>query len=172
MSVCHGLSRLQSCPVLPLSSLLLDYILLYIDEGRGSMSLACVPYIDTYFSHLDGSDIQSVFILCCVIGCWEVIIPASAHYMLSTCYHMSLVPGNLTMTEEIYHQGQNGAFSLPDTFSQQRDGTLFHWKIWSKKLDEDSEWRLCSPFTSHSQTFLFAELAQGFWTGKLHERPG
>lgn len=92
MSVCHGLSRLQSCPGLPLSSLLLDYVLWYIDEGRGSMSLACVPYIDTYFSQLDGSDIQSVFFLCCVVGCWEAIIPASAHYMLMIVHMLSYVP--------------------------------------------------------------------------------
>lgn len=92
MSVCHGLSRLQSCPGLPLSSLLLDYILWYIDEGGSSISLACVPYIDTYFSQLDGCDIQSGFFLCCVVGCWEAIIPASAHYMLMIAHMLSYVP--------------------------------------------------------------------------------
>lgn len=74
------------------SSLLLDCVLWYIDEGRGSMSFACVPYIDTYFSHLDGSGIQNGFSLCCVIGCWEAITPASAHCMLMIAHMLSYVP--------------------------------------------------------------------------------
>lgn len=55
------------------------------------MSLACVPYIDPYFSQLDGSDIQNGFFLCCVIGWWEAIIPASAHYMLMIAHMLSYV---------------------------------------------------------------------------------